>query len=253
MAFSVSLILLVAGCDDFIPTANYPYSDTWHKVDDSLAFLDWEYGSDKEAEIVKIFKLNPDDFNISMQYSSANPKYISEWAESVEDAEIIINGAYFHEDYTPSGYLKIDYNRIGERIFDQNLSGLLEVENNILTIRDLDANALETGEKLEFGLQSYPFLIKNSVRGFQEDSGKVARRTAIGTDKDGLIYIIIVDDHRITLYDLMVELIKTDIDFVNVLNLDGGTSTGIYIKKGNYEEMMDSLVKVPNVVVFTSK
>ncbi|MFC1655987.1 phosphodiester glycosidase family protein [Patescibacteria group bacterium] len=253
VAFSVSLILLASGCDELIPTANYPHSDSWYKVDDSLAFLDWEYQRDKETEVIKIFRLSPGDFNISMQYSSANPKYVSEWDESIGGAELIINGAYFHEDYTPSGYLKIDYNRIGERIFDQNLSGLLEIENNILMIRDLSVNPLKSGEKLEFGLQSYPFLVKDSLRGFQEDSGKVARRTAVGTDKEGLIYIIIVDDHRITLYDLMVELIKTDIDFVHVLNLDGGTSTGISVKHGSYKEMHDSLVKVPNVVVFSKR
>ncbi len=253
MAFGMSFIFLVTGCDDLIPTANYPYSDSWYEIDDSLAFLDWEYETGKEIEVIKIFRLNPDDFNISMQYSSANPKYISEWDEFIEDAELIINGAYFHEDYTPSGYLKIDYNRIGERIFDQNLSGVLVVENNILKIRDSGRDPLQSGEKLEFALQSYPFLIKNSVRGFQEDSGKIARRTAIGIDKEGFIYIIIVDDHRITLYDLMVELIKTDIDFVHVLNLDGGTSTGISIKKGSYEEMYDSLVKVPNVIVFSKR
>ena len=127
------------------------------------------------------------------------------------------------------------------------------INNNNISIRDLSENPLETGEKIEFALQSYPFLIKNSVRGFMEDSGKTAYRTAIGIDEKGYVYIIIVDDHRITLYELMVELIETDIDFVNVLNLDGGTSTGISIKRGSYEEVHDSLVKVPNVIVFKRK
>lgn len=253
VAFVVSLVLLVAGCDELIPTANYPHGDSWHRIDDSVSFLDWEYEAEKATEVIKIFRLNPDDFKITMQYSQANPKYISEWKESNSDADIIINGAYFHEDYTPSGYLKIDYNRIGERIFDQDLSGLLVIENNKLSIRDLSKEPLETGEKIEFALQSYPFLIKNSVRGFVEDSGKTAYRTAIGIDKEGFMYIIIVDNHRITLYELMVELIETDIDFVHVLNLDGGTSTGILLKRGSYEEMHDSLVKVPNVILFSSK
>jgi exopolysaccharide biosynthesis protein len=253
IVLAIFLTLFCAGCGGIIPTANYPYGDGWHVIDDSISFIDWEYGEADETQIIKIFRLRPADFNISLEYSSEEPKYVSEWIGSLEDAEIVINGAYFHEDYSPSGYLKIDYSRIGERIFDQNLSGLLVIENNELSIRNLGKDPLSSGEKVENGLQSYPFLIKDLIRGFKEDSGKKAHRTAIGLDNNDYIYIILVDDHRITLYDLMVELIKTNIEFTQVLNLDGGTSTGMIIKRGNYEEIHDSMVKVPSVIVFSKR
>lgn len=247
------LMLFFAGCEEIIPTANYPHSESWNAIDDSIAFMDWEYGDEDSPEVIKIYRLRPTDFAIYLENSAEDPKYVAEWMTSVDDAEIIINGAYFHEDYTPSGYLKIDYDRIGERIFDQNLTGLLTIEDDEFDIRDLKKNPLRSGEKVEYGLQSYPYLIKDFVRGFKEDTGKLGRRTAIGTDKAGYIYIIIVSDHRITIYDLMVELIKTDIEFENVLNLDGGPSTGMAIKHGNYEEIHDSLAKVPSVIVFSKR
>ena len=112
VTFVVSLVLLVSGCDELIPTANYPHGESWHRIDDYVSFIDWEYEKDNQVEVIKIFRLDPEGFETSMKYSSENPKYVSEWNEYIEDADIIINGAYFHEDYSPSGYLKIDYNRI---------------------------------------------------------------------------------------------------------------------------------------------
>jgi hypothetical protein len=39
----------------------------------------------------------------------------------------------------------------------------------------------------------------------------------------------------------------------NVLNLDGGTSTGFSIQADGYDETMNSIVQVPNVIVAERK
>ena len=193
---------------------------------------------------------NYQNHKIQILNSSQEPRYVFDWLYDNDEAEIVINGGYFHEDFTPSGYLKINSERIGERVFDQNLSGLIQIEEGKLSIRDLSLKPLEEGDQLESGLQSYPFLIKNSKPAVTEDTEKTARRTALGTDSEGNIYIIIADISHLSLYEFMDQLIKTKIPFNDVLNLDGGTSTGIAISYGSLREVKDSLTKVPSVIVF---
>lgn len=224
----------------------------WYEVDDSLATMEISYETETLEGTIAIYRITPGHYEMSLASDSEAPHYLSDWAKQL-DAAIVINGGYFHEDYTSSGYLKIDFERIGERLFDQQRSGLLLIENDKISIRDLAKDPLATGEKLEYGLQSYPFLIKDSVRFITTDSGKTGRRTAVGTDHDGYFYIIIVDDFHITLYELMEALIGTEIDFEYVLNLDGGPSSGIIVRRSRINIDEDSIVRVPNVVMFSEK
>ncbi|MBU1446185.1 phosphodiester glycosidase family protein [Patescibacteria group bacterium] len=238
--------------DDLIIPIMPVFGDGWYEVDDSLATMEIKYETETVDGTIEIYRITPGRYEISLENDIESPHYLADWAENL-DAAIVINGGYFHEDYTPSGYLKVDFNRIGERLFDQQRSGLLLIEDDQISIRDLSKDPLVTGEELEYGLQSYPFFIQDSVRAITADSGKLGRRTAVGTDHDGYFYIIIVDDFNITLYALMEALIDTDIDFEYVLNLDGGPSSGIIVHRSRINVEEDSIVRVPNVVVFSEK
>ena len=232
-------LIIFSGCSNIS-------SDEWQPLNDFVSQRVLEFKQDDKIKKIHIYRLDPVDFSISI--ANSDPKRISDWAKEL-DAEIVINGAYFDKDFTPSGYLKINNERIGELLFDQNKSGLIQIDNGEFTIRDLAENPLQTGEELDFGLQSFPFLIENGKAVIKEDSGKTARRTALGTDKDGLVYIISADLVHISLYELMNKLIETNIDFTYVLNLDGGPSSGISI----YNELKDSVTKVPSVILFEKR
>lgn len=185
---------------------------------------------------------------VSVEYDQAG-KFISEWKHGGE--EIIFNAAYFHEDYSPSGLLIIHGNKIGPRMFDQDKSGLLTITNNTITIRDLNTAPLEGKEKFDFAVQSFPFLIANSKPAVKSDSGKIARRTAIGVDRYNKLYVIVADTQAISLFDFMNEIIKTNISFTHVLNLDGGPSTGIYAKWGTTDFYRDSYSRVSSIIRFS--
>ncbi|MBN1494286.1 phosphodiester glycosidase family protein [Candidatus Peregrinibacteria bacterium] len=240
----IVVMLFLSGCD-------YPsQQNEWKKIDDFLSYKQWDFEINGAKETIEIYRVVPGGYKIKLVYSSEAPKYVSDWLYYNDGAEIVVNGPYFSEDYSPSGYVKINNTRVGNLIFNQELSGLVQIEDDKLFIRDLGVQALKADEDVEFGLQSYPFLLKNSAPALTEDSGKIARRTAIGTDADDNVYLIVSDTTHLSLFDLMNQLINTGIPFNQVLNLDGGTSTGIAVSEGNYHEIKDSLVKVPGVIVF---
>lgn len=192
--------------------------------------------------IVKIVSSTP-----SLSYSSI-PKFVSDWATA--SSTVVINAGYFDEDNSPSGYLVAEGQRYGKRMFDQERSGLIVIAGGKLSIRDLKSKPVEEGEKFEFALQSYPFLIKNGAGAIAQDSGLKARRTAVGMDRSGNVYVLFVQSSSFSLYEFMNVLLQTKISFQDVLNLDGGPSSGIVIRSGEYEKVYNSLTPVPSVLSF---
>ena len=235
-----SIIILVSGCGttfQVVSPPSFPTSTT------SIV-------PEQSQPVLTILKLIPNSFIARAEYST-QAKTVSEWASSGE--EIIINGGYFNEDYTPSGYLVVNSERVGKRIFDQDKSGIFGLQNGKIVIRDLKIDPLKTGEKFDFAVQSYPYIIEDGKPAIKTISDKRARRTAVGIDKDENLYIIIADQKELSLYEFMQEVLKTKIDFTEVLNLDGGPSTGLYSKWNDIEEIHNSYFPVPNIIRFTKK
>lgn len=224
----------------------------WIKIDDNIDLLNWPITTVYGTSPLEIFRLTSMAFKIFIKNDSINPKNIVTWSEVEPQANIIINGSYYLEDNSPAGYLMINRERVGELIFDQEVSGAVVVNDNQLEVRDLAEEPFISGEKNDFVLQSFPFLIKNGLINIKKDSNKVARRTAIGIDNEKNIYLIILSHDELSLYRLAQSLKETGIDFVNVLNLDGGSSTGLVIRQSNGEFLIrDSLSKIPNVIIFS--
>ena len=82
---------------------------------------------------------------------------------------------------------------------------------------------------------------------------KLARRTFIGTDEAGQVYVGVVWKDDVSLFELMQILQELDVNWYDVINLDGGPSTGIAVETGSFVEILDSAGPVPNVIVIQPK
>lgn len=207
------------------------------------------YQTETKTGVINVIKMEPSEFSATIR-NNTEAKKISQWSQQFPDS-VIINGEYFHLDNTPAGYLSIDGTSIGTDIFDQDKSGLFSVLDGQPEIRDLAVQPIREDESFDFALQSYPFIIKNQQPAIKEDSGKEARRSAIGIDQDGSIYLILSNQPNLTLYEFMNILVDSGISFQNVLNLDGGPSSGLAINLRGAELLIDSETTVPNVLKFS--
>lgn len=185
-----------------------------------------------------------------LQYSEI-PHFVSDWAGP--SSTVVINGGYFDEDNSPSGFLVSQGQRVGTRMFDQEKSGLITMQKGNITIRDLDTHPIQKNETFDFALQSYPFLLKHGAGAIAQDSGLKARRTALGIDESGSVYVLFVQSSSLSLYEFMNVLLQTKIPFQDVLNLDGGPSSGLLIRSGEYEKVYNSLTPVPSVLSFSGE
>lgn len=206
----------------------------------------------KDTTIIR--KINPKEFRIYIANNTSDAQFISGWSTQVTSTETyIINGSYFNEDNEPSGFLVVNGKRVGMRMFDQDKSGLIVLDDKMVRIRDLSKQPIKQNEKFTFALQSYPFLIRDGESAITHDSGKKARRSAIGVDGEGAVYFIFSADPHLTLYTFAQQLEETGIAFQQVLNLDGGPSSGLFIREQGQTRLYNSLSIVPNVIVAQKK
>jgi hypothetical protein len=86
------------------------------------------------------------------------------------------------------------------------------------------------------------------VMGFPADAdeGQRSRRTVVAQDNSGRIVLLIGPEFRFSLHELAVWLTQSDLQIDIAMNLDGGTSTGLWIR--DQEEKVDSLIPLPAVI-----
>lgn len=205
-----------------------------------------------ESSYILLYKIDPKKYTINIENDSVDPKTISGWREKLPSSTLIINGAYFNKNYSPTGLVMIDGVLQGKTTFDYNKSGVITLSPNV--------DIIDTSKKNTFiekntsdALQSFPFLIQNSKSVIKTDSGKTARRSFMGKDIEGNIYLGVIPDYFVSLKEASEHLLKLEnIQWESVINLDGGTSTGIiFSEKEN--NTINSYVSVPSVIHVTRK
>ncbi len=222
--------------------------DTWQRIDPHAEKLVHRFASSTEDDLV-IYRFDADAFNFGFRHSSTS-KLISEWQAGLPTADLVINGVYFQEDESPTGILIAQGRRIGKRTIDVTRSGLIELapRPSIVEI----STSTDLGGLTE-AAQSYPFLIKDGQPAIDQDSGLTARRSFIGLDQNGRVYIGIVPSRLISLKYLATELQTLGIPWTDVINLDGGPSTGLATKFASDQTLIESQSHVPNVLTVEPK
>jgi hypothetical protein len=68
-------------------------------------------------------------------------------------------------------------------------------------------------------------------------------------DKQGRLLLIVSPLAAFTLDELADLLVSSDLSIDTALNLDGGSSTGLYLNAGKQHVTIDSLAALPLVIV----
>lgn len=172
---------------------------------------------------------------------------MNEWREAYPQTVAGINGVYFMEDLTPSGLFVGKDLKQATRVFDKDKSALM-IMGEQLEILDTTTSTIRLDE-VKGGAQTYPILIKEGKEALTRDTRKEARRSWVGTDREGRVWLGVLSDGEISLYGLMKRLMEMGIDWEMVVNLDGGPSTGIFVKNEQGDVLKETLGGVPNVLL----
>lgn len=193
-----------------------------------------------------LFGFDQDRYRFS--FVATNTRVVMrEWMQLFPEAVAGINGVYFHEDLTPSGFFVGKGLEQGARVFDQKRSALL-LTGERLEFVDTERKNVDL-DRVRGGAQTYPVLIRDGHVQVTRDSGKVARRSWMGKDKDGRVWLGVLSDAQMSLHELAKRLSELPISWDMVVNLDGGPSTGVFVRGEEDEVVRETMGGVPNVLL----
>jgi len=141
-----------------------------------------------------------------------------------------VNGGYFQPDHTPLGLLIRQGAEIHPLEHASLLSGILSVTPAAITIQR--TAAFKSSPTIREALQAGPFLVDHGSPTNGLNGTKDAARTVVFQDAKGHFGILVA---KSTSLAGMAEILATPIIFpegriVRALNLDGGTSTALWVR-----------------------
>jgi len=206
------------------------------------------------AERLIIVRLDPTAVRFRVHYDPIAPCLVSAWAERLQPL-LVVNGGYFTPENETVGLLISDGQAWGTPY--GNFAGLFAVnpfsarEGERVSVRWLRDQPYDPSEPLKEALQSFPVLVKpGGVVGFPADAddGLPSRRTVVAQDRQGHILFVVAPRGYLSLHELACFLADSDLGVDVALNLDGGFSTGLWLKAGGASVEINSRVPVPSVI-----
>jgi hypothetical protein len=205
-----------------------------------------ETGAGRER--LHLVRFEPDQVRLRVIYQPAHPRKVSQWASVLTDALVVVNAGYFSPDNRTTGLIISDGIPWG-RSYD-DFAGMLAVSiDGQVTLRWLRTWPFNPTERLAQAVQSFPVLVKpGGLMGFPPDAdeGQRSRRTVVAQDTAGRLVLLVSPEFRFSLHELALWLTESDLELDVALNLDGGTSTGLWIN--DHETNIDSHVPLPAVI-----
>lgn len=226
------------------------YITLFNEDNDVFSVKAYEY---KRGEII-IAKAPYTAIDLKVYNDVDNPKGIRDWFYAIDKKPVLlVNGGYFNEEFKSTGGLIVNYEKSGVLTNDgQNgYTGMIYSDDSGIHINYLVDNNLKTPENIQYGVQSYPMLIKpGGWIGDVKKSEKVATRTFVGMTKHDEVFVGVTHNFSMSLYDLAHFLYEnTDLNVDRAFNLDGGPSSG-FILNNNNELFIQNSALVPNVIGF---
>ncbi len=130
----------------------------------------------------------------------------------------------------------------------------LNAQGNI-SLRSLHQQPYNPGsEQLQQATQSSPMLVlPGGQRADFDADASSSRRSVVAMDKQGRLLFIISPDPTFSLDEIADQLVNSDLSINLALNLDGGASTALYVNSGSQHVAIDSLAKLPIVIIVKAK
>lgn len=239
-------LIFVLNCICFISNVN-----AWQTISPGI-----EYQDISEKSIINLtnthihaFKINLKTNKISLAFANEldkEPSFVENYAKK-HSAIIAINGGFFDKSSHPLG-LRVNNYKLYNPIKNISWWGVFSISNNKPRINPI-AN-FKIHENISFAVQSGPRLIINGT--IPKLKPGYAERTALGiTDSDKLI-IVVTQNTPITTTELAKIMRDPPLNCKNALNLDGGSSSQLFVNTLNFKINAQGFSEVSDAILVNS-
>ncbi|MCS6938624.1 MAG: phosphodiester glycosidase family protein [Roseiflexaceae bacterium] len=200
------------------------------------------------ATPVYAVRLDPALVRLRVQYAPDTPQPLRTWVEAHRPL-VAVNGGFFTADNRATALIVSDGEVHGASY--TGFGGMLAASSDgriwIQALRDEPYNP---AVPLDQAIQSFPMLVYPGGAAAEiADNGQRARRTAIAIDRAGRVLIIVCPTSAFSLQALATWLASSDMDIDRALNLDGGSSSGLFVRAGDVLWQIDSFAALPSVLM----
>jgi uncharacterized protein YigE (DUF2233 family) len=257
------LIFPLSGCDILpgvtvsitpAPTSsNGTQLNVWNKAATGVEvrYEDWK-NSNGDDDTVTIVRFDTHKIKVSVGYQPGQPLSMNAWTQQKHPLAII-NGGYFDQQFNATALVVSNGKVFGESY--TGFGGMLSVDSRgSISLRSLHQQPYNpNSEQLEQATQSVPVLMLGGKRTQFNADASQTRRSVVAMDKQGRLLFIVSPNPIFSLDELADQLVSSDLSIEVALNLDGGSSTGLYVKGGSSQVSIDSLAKLPLVIIVKSR
>lgn len=209
-------------------------------------------GPSRPAIPLVVVRVDPAAVRLRVAYAPQHPRDLRAWFADNRPL-LAVNGGFFTEQYRSTALVISDGVASGTSY--EGFGGMLAVApDGGLSLRALRDQPYDPREPFAQAVQSFPVLVFPGGRPATiEDDGQRARRTAVALDHDGRLLFVVSPTGDFTLRGFADWLRLSDLGVERALNLDGGSSTGLYLETDTVVERIDSLVPLPMVLLVEPK
>jgi hypothetical protein len=242
------------------PTLAVSDSGSWKSVEKGVEFRKMALRRSEPGHSIDLKLLRFDTRRIvprvlrsaQFQLKGANAKTFAEKSGAIAT----INGSYFDTDGKPLAFLKAGGQVINSRVVKTSFyTGVFSVKDQQPLISHRDDFLSEQADE---GLQSGPLLLRHGTsQAVTGASSRASRRALIGIDQERRLIIAATDNLLGGLdWPELQEIFSAaswQIQVTDLLNLDGGGSAQLYVKAGNFVELVPGTSEVPVAIGFFNR
>jgi uncharacterized protein YigE (DUF2233 family) len=244
--------MLPTALPDPTPT---PYPPGWHTIGPGIERNELHVPVPGGTGLATVYalRIDPDQVTLHVYYDQETPRHLHDWL-GWTGASVVVNGGFFREDYGPVGRVVSEGSTLGVPFDPGGLMGLpgllVDMDGQVSVLAADDPAYAQPGPGVDEAVEGYPLLVQAGAAIFPKDTGRLARRTVIGLDREGRILVLVADSPVFSLYVLGEWLAQSKLEPDVALNLDGGRSTGIAVSLPGETLTIESYVPVPGVIAF---
>jgi uncharacterized protein YigE (DUF2233 family) len=231
------------------PPAAAPADDGWQPASPGVELRRMQVPlADGQQATVSVVRLDPRLLRFRVGYRPGKPQGMAAWQRE-SGALAIINGGFFDAQNISTALVVSNGTPSGSSY--QGRGGMFAVDSGgNVSLRFLGEQPYDPGEALVEAMQSWPMLVKpGGTLAYTSNDNELARRSVVALDRDGRVLLIACSTSSFTLRSLADWLLASDLNIDAALNLDGGSSTGLYMVGEGAQERIDSFVSLPLVLL----
>lgn len=193
-------------------------------------------------------RLDPLLVRLRVEYAPDTPQPLRTWVDAHRPL-VAVNGGFFTADNRATALIVSNGEVHGASY--TGFGGMLATSSDgrvwIQALRDEPYNPAVS---LDQAIQSFPMLIyPGGAVARITDNGQRARRTAVAIDRAGRVLLIVCPTAAFSLQALATWLAASDMEIDCALNLDGGSSSGLFVHAGDIRWQIDSFTALPSVLL----